>query len=113
MEENKIKVDGVEYIRYDRALQLKSQKIRDIIILVLIAGAVIALVMAIFTLVTNKDIINKDALIIGMERHDFVSCQCTDKDNTEWYSNSYGFETLPAPSISFLDLTQEDLEVPE
>lgn len=93
--QNKIVVDGVTYITYDVEKQIRYQKIKDILILILIAGSIIALVMAIMTLVKNKDIINKDALVIGMEKHGFESCQCTDDEGLEWYSNGPGFVTKP------------------
>ena len=105
--ENTIEKDGKTYIEIDVNKQLKYQKIKDVVILILILFAIISLVIAITTLVKNKDIINKDPLIVGMERHGFVSCQCSDEDGTEWYSTQTGFITQPVPR--FDSITLEDI----
>lgn len=109
--ENTITVEGKKYIEYDQAKELKRQKVRDVIILILIAAVLVALVLAITTLVKNADIINKDALIIGMEKHDFVSCQCTDSNNAEWYSQGSGFTTQSKPTNDDLRDIIKDLGI--
>ena len=100
--ENTIEKDGKTYIEFDVAKQLKYQKLKDIIILILISLAVTALVTAIISVVKNADIINKDALIIGMDKHGFVSCQCVDEKGVEWYSTETGFKTQAISSRDYL-----------
>lgn len=100
-EENNIKViDGKEYVPIDVAKTIKSQKIREMVILVLIAFVTILLIMAISSLVKNAKIINRDALIIGMERHDFQSCQCVDSEGLLWQSTEGGFVSQHVESSS-------------
>ena len=101
---NTIEMDGKKYIEFDVARQLKYQKIKDIIILILILFAIVSLVIAISVLVKNRDIINKDPLIIGMDRHGFVSCQCSNQDGTQWFSTQTGFKTEPVPLNNFTNL---------
>lgn len=91
----KIEMYGKTYVEFNVVKHLKFQKMKDILILILIVAAVLALVIAIVTLVKNKDIINKDALIIGMNTHGFVSCQCLDEEGIEWSSTQTGFITQP------------------
>ncbi len=100
-EENNIKIiEGKEYVPIDVAKTIKSQKIREIIILILIVFVIILLILAILSLVKNAKIINRDALIIGMESHDFQSCQCIDSDGLEWDSEGGGFLSKPIQGSS-------------
>lgn len=113
MNDKIIEIEGKKYIEFDVNKQIKYNKIKDVVMLLLIASAVIALVMAIITLIDNRDIINKDALIIGMEKHGFVSCQCIDEEGLEWNSLETGFISQPQhnPNSIFADLDLENLEV--
>ena len=92
MSERKIvEIEGKKYVEFDEDKFMKYSKKRDIVFLILIAFAIIGLIFAITTLIKNKDIINKDALAIGMEQHGFVNCQCTDDENKKWQSKNGGF----------------------
>jgi len=92
---DKIQINGTTYVKYNVLKELKYQKFKDAIFLIVIVFVIIALVMAITTLVKSRDIINKDALIIGMEKHGFVSCQCVDEQGTQWQSKGGGFLAAP------------------
>ncbi len=91
----RIERDGKTYVVFDVVQQLKYQKKRDIVVLIMIALCIIALVMAIVVVVKNADIINRDALIIGMDKHGFVGCQCEDEQGQQWYSTEAGFASTP------------------
>ena len=109
MEDKTIEINGKKYIEFNEAKHIKYGKARDIIFLVLIAFAVIALVMAIMSLLENRDIINRDALIIGMEQHGFVNCQCFDEQGKDWYSTDGGFihkdDQRPRTNLSGFNLS--------
>ena len=53
--------------------------------------AIAGLMFTTMTLIKNKDLIAKDALVYGMELHNFTSCQCTDQIGRTWESTEDGF----------------------
>ncbi len=84
-------IDGKKFIEFDEYKAIRLRRYLSILFLILIAGAIIALINTTATLVKNKEIIQKDPLIYGMGLHDFVSCACYDSEGKDWYSTETGF----------------------
>ena len=84
-------IDGKKFIEYNEHRAQRRRLIIAILFLIVIAGAIIALINTTKTLLENKDIIQKDPLRFGMDVHGFVSCQCQDAEGQEWYSLDTGF----------------------
>ncbi len=104
-EKKRITLDGKDYIEFDEAKLIAFSKRRDIIFLFLIGLSLIAITTAIVFVIQNKDIINRDALIIGLEQHGFVNCQCYDEQNALWTQQETGFlkRTVPGSALSGID----------
>lgn len=62
-----------------------------IIVTVLLVVAVFYMFQTYKTFQENIELIKSDALIYGMDAHDFVSCQCQDIDGKTWESIENGF----------------------
>ena len=84
-------IDGKKFIEYNEHKQQRKKFIVSIIFLILMIIAITALINATTTLIKNKDIIQSDPLIFGMDVHGFISCQCFDMKGKSWISNGTGF----------------------
>lgn len=84
-------IEGKKFVEYNEYKEIRRRKIISILFLLFMAFAIIAMVIAITILVKNKDIIQSDPLRYGMDVHGFVSCQCSDEQGRDWYSNGTGF----------------------
>lgn len=84
-------IEGKKFIEYDEYKYRKKRFIMSILFLILLSGAIVALLNATFVLLDNKDIIQQDPLIYGMGLHNFTSCQCFDSQGKDWYSTEKGF----------------------
>lgn len=65
----------------------KRKKDYQFYFLILIFLVVILFGLAIYVLLTEKDLIRKDPLVYGMSKHNFVECTCYDVEGKDWYSN--------------------------
>lgn len=65
----------------------KMQLVFNILLIIIIAIMIIAIIF----LVRNKNIIQSDPLIYGMNIHKFSSCSCVDKNGLWWKSVGNGF----------------------
>ena len=86
-------IDGKKFVEYE---QYKVQRKRMIIQILFIIGIVYAtftMAQTIKTLISERDIINSDPIIYGMDAHGFISCQCFDEQGLEWYSAGERFIT--------------------
>lgn len=84
-------IDGKKYIEWDEDQARRRRLIMSVAFLILLAIAIIMLISTIYTLVKNKEIIQKDPLRYGMDQHGFVSCQCFDEQGRDWQSEGVGF----------------------
>ncbi len=84
-------IDGKKFIEFDEHKYRRKRMIISTIFLILLAAAIIAIANTTFTLIKNKEIIQKDPLVYGMDVHGFVSCQCYDEEGKDWYSEDVGF----------------------
>ena len=57
---------------------MEKGEIKQIVFLVLIVILIFLLIFTIVTLIKNKEIITKDAIVYGMKMHNFSSCTCLD-----------------------------------
>ncbi len=86
-------IDGKKFIEYDEHRSQTRKTLMGVAFIVAIIIASYAMVSTTKTLIENKDIIEKDPLIYGMDVHGFVSCQCYDQKGNEWSSQETGFIT--------------------
>ncbi len=84
-------IDGKKFIEYDQMKAQRRRLIMSIAFLILLAIVVVVMLLAIATLIKNKDIIASDPLRYGMDVHGFNSCQCTDDQGQIWQSYETGF----------------------
>ncbi len=84
-------IEGKKFVEYNEYKEIRRRKIISIVLLILIAFAIIVMLFTIITLIKNKNIIQSDPLIYGMDVHGFVSCQCIDEQGRDWRSNGTGF----------------------
>lgn len=69
----------------------KQKDMMGMLRMAILALAIIGLFWTTSTLIKNKDIIQSDPLIFGMNEHGFDSCQCIDGVGKLWKSNGTGF----------------------
>ncbi len=79
-------IDGKTYIEYDEHKALRNNTIRNTIFLFLLALSIIALIMAIATVVQNKEMLMKQPVDYIMDKYNFVSCSCTDNEGNSYQS---------------------------
>ncbi len=97
-------IDGKKFIEFEEHKHKRKQLILSTLFLVLLGVAIIAMLLAVSTLLKNKDVIQQDPLRYGMDVHGFVSCQCFDEEGRDWQSEGAGFinrEARPPYDIGF------------
>ncbi len=72
-------IDGKEYVEYDRAKAESRKAMMNAFFLVLLAIAIIAMLIAISTVIKNKDMLREQPIDYVMEKYDFETCTCYDK----------------------------------
>lgn len=70
---------------------MERQEILQIIFNLLLVVIICIFIFTTVILVKNINLIKTDPLVIGMEKHNFSSCNCYDNDGLLWISNGQGF----------------------
>jgi len=97
-------IDGKKFIEFKEHEHKRKQLILSTFFLLLLVVAIVAMTIAVFTLLKNKDIIQQDPLRYGMDVHGFTSCQCFDEQGRDWQSEGDGFihrQSGPQPNLGF------------
>lgn len=89
-------IDGKEYIEYDKHKVLRNKTIMNFAFLILLFLAVIALFMAITTIIQNKEMLQSQPIDYVMEKYDFVTCSCTDAEGEVFQS---GFNLIEVTEV--------------
>ena len=90
------KINGKKYIEYNEYKSLRNKTIINSIFLVLMFMAVIGLFMAITTIIKNKEMLQSEPIDYVMDKYDFVSCSCTDKEGEIFQS---GFNVIEVTEV--------------
>lgn len=74
---NIIEIDNKKYIEYNEHKVLRNKTIISSIFLILLSLAIIALFIAIMTVIKNKEMLQEQPIDYVMDKYNFVSCSCT------------------------------------
>ena len=77
-------IDGKTYIEYNEHKTLRNKTIINSIFLILMFAAIIFLFIAIKTIITNKEMLQKEPLDYVMDKYNLVSCSCLDEEGRLW-----------------------------
>ena len=80
-------IDGKKYIEYDAHKALRNNTIKNTVFLFLLSLAIITLIMAIATIVQNKEMLQSQPIDYIMDKYNFVSCSCTDAEGKSYRSS--------------------------
>lgn len=89
-------IDGKKYIEYDESKVLRNRTIINSFFLILLFLALIALFMAIVTILQNKEMLQSQPIDYVMEKYDFVSCSCTNVEGELFQS---GFNLIEVKEV--------------
>ena len=86
---------------------MKREEFWIISLNILMVISICALIVTVITLLKNKEVITKDPLTYGMDKHDFTNCSCIDKQGKYWTSGDGGFyhydrtDPITYPTLNF------------
>lgn len=89
-------IDGKMYVEYNAAKALKTETLINTLFLVFLFIAIIGLFMAILTVTKNKDMLMSEPINYVMEKYDFVSCSCVNKEGVVFQE---GIEIIEVPEV--------------
>ncbi len=87
----KREIDGKQFVEYEKHVEERKRMMIQIAFLIAIVLASASIIFAVKVILSNKDLIGSNPLTYGMEQYGFISCQCFDSQNVEWYSDGDGF----------------------
>ncbi len=90
------KIDGKTYIEYDEGKALRNKTIINSIFLILLFSAIIGLLMAVTTIIQNKEMLKSQPIDYVMEKYDFVSCSCINNQGESFHS---GFNLIEVSEV--------------
>lgn len=79
-------IDGKKYIEYNEHKALRNKTIMNSIFLILLFVAILALFMAITTIIKNKEMLQEQPIDYIMDKYDFTSCSCTNAEGEVFQS---------------------------
>lgn len=85
------KIDGKEYIEYNKHKALRNRNIINSIFLILLFFALVFMVIAIKTIIENKEMIQSQPIDYLIQQYDFVSCSCYDSDGNLFVQGNDNF----------------------
>lgn len=89
-------IDGKKYIEYDEQKALRNKTVMNSIFLMLLFLAIIALFMAITTIVKNKEMLQEQPIDYIIDKYNFVSCSCTNAEGELFQS---GFNPIELKEV--------------
>ena len=87
-------INGKKYIEYNEHKALRNKTIMNSIFLILLFLAILALFMAITTVIKNKEMLQSQPVDYIMDKYDFVSCACANAEGELFQS---GFNLIEVP----------------
>lgn len=85
------------------------KNITQIIFLGLMSIFLLILIFTIVYFIKEVKVIKTDTLLYGMEKHNFVSCACYDKNGYLWTSTENGFQNTESANKYLANITIPDL----
>ena len=85
------KIDGKEYIEYNKHKALRNRTIINSIFLILLFFALVFMVIAIKTIIENKEMLQNYPIDFLIQQYDFVSCSCVDGDGNLFVQRNDNF----------------------
>ncbi len=89
-------INGKKYIEYNEHKISRNKTIINSIFLVLMFMAVIGLFIAIKVVIDNREMLQSQPIDYVMEKYDFVSCSCTNKEGEVFQS---GFNVIEVTEV--------------
>lgn len=89
-------INGKTYIEYDEHKALRNNTIKNTIFLFLLALSIMALLMAIVTVVQNKEMLMEQPIDYVMDKYGFISCSCIDGEGKSYQE---GFNIIEVPEV--------------
>lgn len=92
-----IEIEGKKYVTYEEYRKSKVRTAVQFGFLILLFIAILALVLTIITIVKYQDLVFENPVNYVMDRYDYLSCSCMDRDgnviNSQGNNVALAFDT--------------------